>query len=56
MCNHGDTLRERRTSVSDEERRKEKIQFLPPRGSCCRRSFLKVFYGTKLHVDSDSES
>ena len=45
LCvNHGDTLRER---LSDEERKKErkkeKIQFLAPRGSGRRRSFSKVF-------------
>ena len=44
LCvNHGDTLRERQANLSDEERKKEKIQFLAPRGAGCRRSFSKVF-------------
>ena len=44
LCvNHGDTLRERRTSLSDEERKKKKEGensiFLAPRG-CGRRRWL----------------
>ena len=43
-----------------EKERKEKIQFLPPSGSGCRRSFSKAFtcimMGRKSHVDSDGEA
>ena len=38
------SLRECQVSLADEERKKkEKIQFLAPRGSGSRRSFSKVF-------------
>ena len=34
---------ERRKKKEERRRKKEKIQFLPPSGSGCRRSFAKVF-------------
>ena len=54
LCvNLGDTLREGRDSLTDEERRKKKegiFTIMLETGS-----FLNMYSGTKLHIDSDSE-
>ena len=62
LCiNQGNMSREHWASLTDEERKKEKkkekIQFLLPFGSGCRRSFAKVFtcIPVESHVDSDGE-
>ena len=44
----GDTFRECRAGLADderkkEERKKEKVQFLVPHGSGCRRSFSSMY-------------